>query len=204
MKNISFGLHVPSLASTYCEELYQLYKFDFFLSKPRRTRLGDFTVRPGFTPRITVNINLNPYNFLITYLHEVAHCVVHYKYKGRSRKRIAPHGIEWKHEFRMLLQPVMNENIFPEDVLVSLLRYSQNPAASTGGDQILFNALRKYDDPYLNAGRIALFQLNEGSNFVFQNRIFTRGTLRRTRVLCTDKASQRLYTIPAHALVEAC
>ncbi|MCE6988527.1 hypothetical protein [Dyadobacter sp. CY323] len=204
MKNGSFGLHVPSRAIAYCEELYQLHKFDFFLSRPRRTRLGDFTVRPGFIPRITVNVNLNPYNFLITYLHEVAHCVVHYKYKGRSRRQIAPHGAEWKHEFRVLLLPVMNESIFPEDVLVPLLRYSQNPAASTGGDQILFNALRKYDDQHADTGRIALFQLNEGSSFVFQNRTFTRGTLRRTRVLCTDKASQRLYTIPAHALVEAC
>ena len=197
-------MHVPTLASAYCEELYHLHTFDFFLSKPRRTRLGDFTVRPGFTPRITINVNLNPYNFLITYLHEVAHCVVHYKYKGRSRRRVAPHGAEWKHEFRLLLLPVMNESIFPEDVLAPLLRYSENPAASTGGDQILFNVLRKYDDEHANAGRIALFQLNEGTSFVFQNRTFTRGTLRRTRVLCTDKASQRLYTIPAHALVEAC
>jgi hypothetical protein len=204
MKNISFGLHVPQLASSYCEELFRNHKFDFFLSRPRRSRLGDFTVKPGFTPRITVNANLNPYNFLITYLHEVAHCVVHQKYNRRFRKRVAPHGAEWKQEFRELLIPVMTESIFPEDILIPLLRYAQNPAASTGGDQMLFNALRKYDEQALQPGRVALMLLNEGSSFVFQNRTFTRGILRRTRVLCTDKASQRLYTIPAHALVEAC
>lgn len=197
-------MHVPALASSYCEELYHNHKFEFFLSRPRRTRLGDFTARPGFTPRITVNVNLNHYNFLITYLHEVAHCVVHYKYKGRLKKRIAPHGAEWKQEFRTLLLPMMTESIFPEDILSPLLRYAQNPAASTGSDLLLFNAIRQYDEQALQMGRIALMQLNEGSNFVFQNRTFTRGTMRRTRVLCTDKASQRLYTIPAHALVEAC
>ncbi|MCF2516102.1 hypothetical protein [Dyadobacter sp. CY351] len=204
MKNISFGLHVPQAAIAYCEELHQVYKFDFFLSRPRRTRLGDFTVRPRCTPRITVNVNLNPYNFLITYLHEVAHCVVHLNYKVRLRKRVAPHGVEWKQEFSKLLQPVLNENHFPADILDALIRYAKNPKASTGGDLILYNAIRKYDIQELNASRIALFQLHEGSNFVFQNRLFVRGSLRRTRVLCTDKASQRLYTIPAHALVEAC
>ena len=203
MKNISFGLHVPAAAASYCEALFHNNKFDFFLSRPRRTRLGDFTVKPGFTPRITVNANLNAYNFLITYLHEVAHYVVHQKYKGR-RKRVAPHGSEWKYEFDVLLQPVMNENIFPEDILAHLIRYSKNPSASTGGDQLLFNAIRKYDDHAFDNTRIALFQLHEGSDFVFQDRLFIRGALRRTRVFCTDKASQRLYTIPAHALVEAC
>lgn len=204
MKNVSLRSYVLAAASDYCEDLYRAHRFDFFLSRPRRTRLGDFTVRPGATPRITVNANLNPYSFLITYLHEVAHCVVHYQYKGRGRKRIAPHGPEWKHEFRQLLLPVMNEKIFPEDILVPLLRYAENPAASTGGDQRLFNALRKYDDQDLSVGKVCLVQLDEGSSFLFQDRIFTRGSLRRSRVLCTDNASQRLYTIPAHALVEAC
>lgn len=204
MKNVSLGSYVPETAGDYCQELFRTYRFDFALSRPRRTRLGDFTVRPGATPRITVNVNLNPYSFLITYLHEVAHCVVHYRYKGRGRRRIAPHGSEWKHEFRKLLLPVMNENVFPEDILAPLLRYAENPAASTGGDQRLFNALRKYDDQDVVSGKVCLVQLDEGTNFVFQNRIFTRGSLRRSRVLCTDQASQRLYTIPAHALVEAC
>ncbi len=204
MKNISFGLHVPPAASGYCAELFHNHKFAFSLSRPRRTRLGDFTVKPGLIPKITVNANLNPYSFLVTYLHEVAHCVVHYKYKTKFRKRVAPHGPEWKYEFGVLLQPVLTENIFPEDILVHLVRYAKNPAASTGGDQLLFNALRSYDEQAADTGRIALAQLHEGTSFVFQNRTFTRGTMRRTRVLCTDKASQRLYTIPAHALVEAC
>lgn len=204
MKNVSFGLHVPQAAISYCEELFHSYKFSFSLSRPRRSRLGDFTVKPGFIPRITVNANLNPYNFLITYLHEVAHCVVHQKYNSRLKKRVAPHGKEWKHEFGVLLQPVLNENIFPADILSALIRYAKNPAASTGGDQVLYSTIRKYDEHTVLSGKTALVQLNEGTDFVFQNRLFVRGTLRRTRVLCRDKKSQRLYTIPANALVEAC
>lgn len=203
-KKISLEDHVPELAYAYCDHLYKTYKFDFFLSRPRNTRLGDFTIKPGFVPRITVNRNLNPYNFLITYLHEVAHCVVYTQTKNRLRKRVAPHGVEWKREFGILLAPVMNDRIFPEDILLPLLNYAKNPKASTSGDQILYNAIKKYDDQSLNANKVALVHLMEGSNFVFHNRQFVRGTLRRTRVLCTDKISQRRYTIPAHALVEAC
>ncbi|WP_229248131.1 hypothetical protein [Dyadobacter sandarakinus] len=204
MKNTSIGSYIPAPAIDYCEALRRQYPFDFLLSRPRRTRLGDFTVKPGVPPRITVNANLNPYNFLITYLHEIAHCVVHYQYRGRGKKRPAPHGKEWKQAFSALLQPVMNESIFPEDILHALVRYSQNPGATTGGDPALIQAIRKYDVQSLTPGKVALVQLNEGTNFVFQNRQFIRGSVRRTRVLCTDKISRRLYTIPAHALVEAC
>jgi hypothetical protein len=201
---MSFEPHVPQLAYSYCKQLHQIYKFDFFLSRPRQSRLGDFTTKPGFAPRITVNVNLNPYNFLITYLHEVAHCVVYREYKTRGRKRISPHGQEWKHEFTKLLLPVMNEQIFPTDILKPLLLYAKSPKASTGADQILYNAIKKYDDQALSDNKIALVHLTEGANFVFHNRVFVRGSLRRTRVLCTDKVSQRRYTIPAHALVEVC
>jgi len=202
-KTISLADYVPQLAYAYCDHLHKTYKFDFFLSRPRNSRLGDFTIKPGFVPRITINKNLNRYNFLITYLHEVAHHVV-YTQKNRLRKRIAPHGIEWKTAFATLLAPVMNEHIFPSDILEPLLKYAQNPKASTSADHILYNSIKKYDDNAVTANKVALVHLMEGSNFVFHNRHFVRGSLRRTRVLCTDKISQRRYTIPAHALVEAC
>ena len=203
-KKVNLEPYVPQPALAYCDYLLKNNNFDFFLSRPRRTRLGDFTIKPGFTPRITVNVNLNPYNFLITYLHEIAHYVVYQKYRGPFKRRLAPHGKEWKKEFYLLLQPVMNEQVFPVEILKPLLAYSVNPKASTGADQILYNALKKFDDQSANLNKTALIHLNEGVDFVFQNRLFVRGTVRRTRVLCTDKVSQRRYTIPAHALVEAC
>lgn len=204
IKKVSFGDFVPEAALVYCEDIYRNSEFDFAFARPRRSRLGDFTYKKGFRTRITVNVNLNPYNFLITYLHEVAHHHVHKKYNSLSRKRVAPHGAEWKKEFQILLQPVLFNSVFPEDVLQPLKIYAKNPKASTGGDLYLYNALKKYDSREVTENKTALIHLQEGSDFVFQNRIFVRGSVRRTRVLCTDKVSQRRYTIPAHALVEAC
>ncbi|REA56566.1 hypothetical protein DSL64_26495 [Dyadobacter luteus] len=202
--SVTFESYVPKASVAWCQHLFENSDFDFFLARPRRTRLGDFTIKRGFRPRITVNVNLNAYNFLITYLHEVAHYIVYKKYKSTSRNRIAPHGVEWKREFRALLLPVMNEGIFPSDVLVPLLKYAVSPKASTGADQDLYNALKKHDDPSITLNKTALIHLADGADFVFQNRLFIKGEVRRTRVLCIDKVSQRRYTIPAHALVEAC
>lgn len=192
---------VPDPAAAYCISLWEQHQFDLHIVRPRRTRLGDFTKRPHQRPRITVNINLNPYSFLITYLHEVAHHIV---YATHPNKRLAPHGKEWKTSFRTLLLPVLSEKHFPQDILIPLQRYAQDPKASTGSDSALVQALARYDtrDPELN--KKALLHLKEGENFVFQKREFIRGPLRRTRVLCVEKSSNRRFTIPAHALVEEC
>jgi SprT protein len=191
---------VPENALPYCLELRKSYIFDLHIKRPRKTRLGDFTVRPHRLPQITVNANLNPYNFLITYLHEIAHCAVFQQYK----KRVAPHGREWKQLFSQLLQPVLTEDIFPPDVLIHLIAYARNPKAATGSDQALFLSLKNHDADQGSTNKKPLIHLKEGTSFVFQNREFIKGTLRRTRVLCTDPTSKRRYTIPAHALVEEC
>ncbi|TDB69047.1 SprT-like domain-containing protein [Arundinibacter roseus] len=202
MKNsTSLAQYLPAAALPYCLMLWEKHGFELRVVKPRRTRLGDFTKKPNERPRITLNANLNPYSFLLTYLHEVAHHVVYSTYK----KRVNPHGSEWKKCFHLLLLPVLNEDCFPADVLPALIRYAANPKASTGGDPNLVHALARYDQAGLIcSNKKILSHLIEGVNFVFQNREFIRGPLRRTRVLCVEKTSNRRYTIPAHALVEEC
>jgi SprT protein len=192
---------LPAHAAPYCIALWEQHQFVLRIVRPRRSRLGDFTQKPHQRPRITVNANLNPYSFLITYLHEVAHHVV---YMSPTRKKPAPHGPEWKAAFRDLLGPVLNEDCFPADVLIPLKRYSLNPKASTGSDSHLMEALARYTESEADGNKRSLLHLNEGVNFVFQKREFVRGPLRRTRVLCIEKTSNRRYTIPAHALVEEC
>lgn len=196
-----FAAYVPASAAAYCARLWEQHQFDLRIVRPRRTRLGDFTRKPHQRSRITLNANLNPYSFLITYLHEVAHHVVCSGASG-VRRKVAPHGTEWKNAFRALLLPVLSEECFPKEILTPLKSYALNPRASTGSDPALVMALA----PYSAAGgnKKTLMHLSEGANFVFQKREFTRGALRRTRVLCVETTSRRRYTIPAHALVEEC
>ena len=66
--------HVPASATEYCFNLWKASPFELKLSKSRQTKVGDFTSRRSKAhPRITLNNDLNPYLFLTTYVHEVAH-----------------------------------------------------------------------------------------------------------------------------------
>lgn len=202
IKKFSFGSYVPANAVDYCQNLLEHNRLDFAITRARKTRLGDFTVRTGFLPRITVNGNLNSFNFLITYLHEFAHLKVYEDVKAKGTARPLPHGKEWKFAFQELLIPVLTEEVFPADILTALFKYVLNPKASTMSDTVLYAAIKKYDTDLIEDHKVVLKHLQEGVNFVFNKRVFIKGAVRRTRILCTEKNSQRLFTIPAHALVE--
>ncbi len=196
---IDLSQFIPQSSVDYCQHLRHLHDFRLVITPPRRTRLGCFSVRPPQQPVIRINGNLNPYNFLITYLHEIAHCAV---YKSCKRS-VLPHGKEWKQTFRELLLPILNPEVLPRDILGCLTDYARDPKASTGADRNLYEVLKKYDAPSeTEKGKIPLMHVKEGEVFVFQTRLFIKGELRRTRVLCTEKTSSRRFTIPAHVLVE--
>jgi hypothetical protein len=185
--------HVPALAVEYCIQLWQQNPFDFHLRKKRISKAGDFTCHHGRTPRITVNHDLSPHEFLITYIHEVAHLLVHKQHGHRAE----PHGAEWKKSFQLLLAPLLTSETFPEPVLSGLKDHMINPKASTYSDSSLTKLLRSID-PRVKSVTL-LSELPEGSIFDFQGRWFKKGKLKRTRVLCQEIKSKRQYLVPADA-----
>jgi SprT protein len=191
-----FRNHVPPLAVDYCLDLFNRHSFKLTLRKNRITKVGDFTYRPGHTPRITVNHNLHPYLFLITYVHEVAHLVVHQEYRNRAEA----HGSEWKSAFQKLLAPVLTQEIFPSELFNALKKHMVNPKASSFSDAELTKVIRQYD-PKSIAG-IILSEIPEGSIFSLNKRWFQKGKLRRTRFECRELKSKRNYLVPADVPVE--
>ena len=69
----------------------------------RKTKHGDYRQLPNSKHQITINSNLNPYRFLITLIHEIAHFETYNKF-GRF---IKPHGKEWKQTFQHLMLPFL-------------------------------------------------------------------------------------------------
>jgi SprT protein len=189
--------HVPGPSVDYCFTLWKSNPFELKLSKSRQTKVGDFTSRKSKShPRITLNDDLNPYLFLTTYVHEVAHLHVFLKYGHR----VDPHGEEWKQVFIDLLIPLLWEHIYPEEILHELRRHMVNPKASSFADTKLTEAFRLFDKNKNHAA--VLSQLPEGSTFQLQGRYFKKGKLRRTRILCKELKSKRDYLVPADALVQ--
>ncbi len=173
------------------------HKVRFKIVPPRSTKLGDF--RPGNhirLPQITVNGNLNPYAFLITTLHEFAHHITFEQYSNK----VSPHGAEWKHAFKLLLQPVIYHPEFPVNIRIALEKSLHNLKASSCSDIHLSRELAKFDSDIETL--ILLETLPHGAHFFLQNKIFYKGELRRKRFLCTEIRTNKNYLVSGIAKVK--
>lgn len=188
--------HLPESSLAYCLRLWHEQPFSFTISRTRSSCFGNYIFRNG-QHKITVNHDLNIYAFLVTYIHEIAH---QRAWLNKGRKKIEPHGKEWKKAFQNLMTPILNSNVFPENLLVPLAQYMQNPAASSVSFAPLSEALRSFDK---NADTgTPLSEVIDNQWFEFRGNIFQKLEKRRTRILCLEKKSKRKYTILATARVE--
>ena len=184
-----FRQFFPEEAVPYCLHLYESLGFDFHIKKPRKTKFGDFKADEARGIRsISVNNNLNPYAFLITYLHEVAHLLT-YQQHGRT---VRPHGIEWKRQFEEVSSPVLDEAVFPADILGQVSTYLSNPRASSCSDPVLYRMLKRYDPV---SDHVFLSSLRVGQLFLFHGHTYRYLEKKRTRILCERVEDSRRYMI---------
>jgi hypothetical protein len=192
-----FRKFVPVEAVAYCHQLYSQGDFKIRIVNGRISRLGDFRYDRDIGEYvISVNNNLNPYAFLITYIHEVAH----YRTYLKHRHLVKPHGKEWKQIFQQLMAPMIRNEVFPDDLKHSLMRHLRNPKAATCSDPVLYALLRKHD--HQSTDFQLLRQLKPGDQFRFKDRVFRKEMKRRTRALCFELKTGKTYLIPEIAEVE--
>ena len=184
-----FARFVPPPAVEYCNKLYEQLGFEFKIKKARLTKMGDYRFSTtGSQHTITINNDLNPYAFLVTYLHEVAHLVA-FKQYGR---KILPHGNEWKDTFKKVSSPMLTKEVFPDGVLLALKAYFKNPKASSCSDPMLYQILKKYDDvSHLHF----LKEIQIGEQFTFNTKTYIKLEKKRTRSVCQEVVTGRKYLI---------
>lgn len=187
----AFSKYVPSKALDTCIDWIVEHKIAVRITKSRNSKYGDY--RPpvdGKGHRISINHDLNKYAFLLTFTHEVAHLVTW----SRFRFRVDPHGLEWKQEFKRLMTPFLRAGIFPNDLVVAINGYLNNPAASSCSDINLTRALARYDkrdEQWKFLEEIALntpFKIRSG-------RMFIKGELLHKNYCCTCLKSKHKYVI---------
>ena len=167
-----------------------IYHFDFKLKikHSRSSKYGDY--RPPvkeLNHQITINNDLNPYSFLITFIHEIAHL----SNWNKNKEKVKPHGEEWKGEFKLLMKPFLTENIFPDDVISALNNYLHNPSASSCSDLNLQRTLKKYNQ---KEKTVYLEQLPDGTFFkTLKNKYFYKGKKVRKRFICTEMGTKKQY-----------
>jgi hypothetical protein len=181
------------------DDIYQIIvqnHIQLNIKQARSTKLGDFRPPTAVqSARLSINSNLNPYAFLITLVHEIAHWLVWQNYQ--NYQRLAPHGLEWKRTFKGLLNPFLNSKVFPQDVLVPLQKHMHNPKASSSSDIPLQRALKKYDK---GEEAIILSDLSVEDAFELKGRKFKIIKKNRSRFLCRELHTGTDYLI--HSLAE--
>ncbi len=190
----------PEAAVAMVGEIYGQRRFKLHFKRPRSSKLGDF--RPPRAKNgictITLNLDLNPYQMLITYIHEVAHYDVYQQFGLRF---VQPHGTEWQNRFTTLLLPFLTESVFPKEVLQALQNHLKHIKASSTADQNLQRVLHQYDKNAENL--VTVEQLPEGARFTLKNGlVFRKGEKQRTRYKCHCETNGRTYFVAALAEVQ--
>lgn len=180
--------YLPSAAVEPVFELIETHKVHLIITRHRKTKLGDF--RPGVNgrpARISLNRSLNPFAFLLTFLHELAHQLVWVKYK----RRVSPHGEEWKKAFRQLRRPFLSTAFFPQDILDLLQNEDAKIFAASTADTVLARKLKNYDKA--PTGQL-LETLPQNSFFSLPDgRKFQKLSKRRKNYLCFCLTNKRNY-----------
>ena len=192
--------YFPETAVTMVGAMFEQRRFKLHFKRPRTSKLGDF--RPPRTKNgicsITLNLDLNPYQMLITYVHEVAHYDVYQQFGARF---VQPHGTEWQSRFASLLQPFMTETIFPKDILSALQKHLHHIKASSTADQNLQRVLHQYDKHPETVTTVE--SLPAGARFALKNGlVFQKGEKQRTRYKCYCESNGRWYFVSALAEVK--
>jgi len=175
------------------------YPIHLSITHDRLTVLGDYRnpARGEKVHRISINGSLNPYSFLITLLHELAHMLTFIKYQHR----VQPHGAEWKDSFGTLLSRFMGKGVFPGDVEEALQNSLNKITASTCSDPNLYRALKKYDRKKKMMRLVEDIPFNQ--NFQTQDgRVFQKVEKLRTRFRCKEVDTGYIYLFPAVAEVK--
>lgn len=170
------------------------YRVHLTVSRKRKSVLGDYRhAGPGSNHRISVNGDLNAYEFLITLLHELAHLLTFEQY----RNRVEAHGPEWKQCYGRLLQHFVQLGIFPPDITAALQSSIINPAATANGETALLLVLRKYNHKP-SPDHIPVADVPEGAYFTTDNgRIYQKGPIRRKRYECVEIKTGLRYSFSA-------
>lgn len=153
----------------------------FRISSPRKSKLGDYKYNYSkCTHAISININLSEIQFLITFIHELAHKKCYDLYSGR----VLPHGKEWKKIFVELLLDAKKELTLSSEWEDAMMKNIYLPKASS-------SEFRFDGEEY-----VLVSELDIHSKFELENgRMFQLIKKRRTRYLCSDLTNGQLYTV---------
>ncbi len=169
--------------------ILQEHKIFLRITRSRRSKKGDYRwPRLGSHHKISINGNLNPYEFYITFLHELAHLYAWNKYKNS----IKPHGLEWKIILTNLFFNALKENVFTQDINNEIIILVKKMEKGVWSESKLMRCLKTYDNKTSNDKMLE--EIEVGKSFYCNGRMFRKVKKIRTRYQCLCLNNNRVYS----------
>lgn len=190
---------IPEAAVHKVLDYLHQYNVHLTITQERKSVLGDYRhATQDKTHRISVNGTLNPYAFLITLVHELAHLVTFMQHGNR----VQSHGKEWKGLYALLLADFLKEGIFPADIQQAIGSSLHDLPASSCADEDLMRVLKRYDK---QNGMVLVEEVPEGHFFdIGEGRIFKKGKKLRKRYQCQEVKTGKMYLFSPIYEVKRC
>ena len=186
------GKYFPPECIDFAWFYFDNHDFSLQITNARETKKGDFKYSRDKKKRtkITINGDLCSYDFLIVYIHELAHYMV---YRFGDIFKSQAHGKEWQSFFKELLDRVIEQTALPEDIRAAFKHHSLHIKSSTVLDHQLELTLDKYRTKREDV--VYLKELTVGEHFICKGELFKIDSFARTRVHCTLLKTKRKYLI---------
>ncbi len=187
----SISPYIPHKSIDIVYNIFNKYSLLLVISKPRISKLGDFKpLNNKGEYRISVNGDLNKYEFLMTLLHELSHMIIWDEYKRKAK----PHGNEWKDMFGLLIQKMLSFDVFPDDLKDVLSREIKNGRSNFSN--MNSNLVRMLENYSSEKKYIRLEDIPDNLIFTLQSgKIMVKGQKLRKRYKCQEVSSGRLYFV---------
>ena len=175
--------YLPKESVSTIQKWLDFHACTLSIKKARATKLGDYRFFQN-KHFISINENLNPYSFLITLTHEIAHMNV----TAEFSTKVLPHGKEWKNEFKRLMLVFLP--YFPDEIQQCLAKHLKNPKASSSSDSKLVLALRKHDTQQI----LTISDIPCGSKFYTPNgKLYLKEKKIKSRFQCKSMTNNKTY-----------
>lgn len=166
------------------------------ITRKRTTKMGDYRPPQKYPyHRISVNGDLHPDSFLVTLVHELAHLVIWEKYQ----RKVLPHGIQWKNQFRQMLAGFTGKEIFSPEIENVVSEFAVGRSSYR-----MFNLVfeKKIHEIHPGDHVSLLGEIPVNSTFSLQNgRTFIKKEKLRTRFRCMEVKTGRYFLVSPLAKV---
>lgn len=187
--------YLPDNCRNHLKNWFSDHSIHIKITRDRSSKLGDYRKNRDGSHEITINSTLQPELFFFVLTHELAHLIAFEKY-GR---RIAPHGNEWKHTFRLMLLESMD--VYKEEFKPILVHFSRSPKANfmASPELVKYFRFESEDD-----SGVFVESIKKGGEFIYKNEKYVLEGLIKKNYLCVNLKTGRKYSFRPLARVQNC